>query len=301
MAGTAEILSTSEERSNAQNALKLAGKDLLPKYLAKAEELLAFLGDLFKRPGNTVKHLLDSTLTNATEGKAECEKLYQDKTQIVDKRLAVEMLKIAAYAWAGHETSDSSEYQKLTLEEIPPIIRALYNTQTGLLSDFSGLKAWLGKKGNAIVISHAGTDVQVISTVAADIIQLSKPSVLYLEAAGLLKLMLAEHPTSDFYVTGHSLGGGLAQFSVAANLNIRDNIQAYGYNPSGLSMLSLKNLGTSRLEMAKKKTWIFVTTLDPISMFGGQLGCVTTLPKSKNNGHQIGDIKECMTKYIALP
>lgn len=157
-------------------------------------------------------------------------------------------------------------------------------------------------RDNNIVISYAGTSMDDFSSIAADIIQLSAPSALYLKITGLLKLMLERNPESNFYVTGHSLGGELAQFSVTANLSeTRTNLQGYAYNPSGLSMTSLDHLGKSRLEMATKNMWIFVTGKDPVSKFGGKIGCITTLPLSETgtNGNLVGDIYECMKLYLS--
>lgn len=124
----------------------------------------------------------------------------------------------------------------------------------------------------------------------------------YLKAAGLLKIMLDSIPNKKFFVTGHSLGGGLTQFSVTANMNNNSaRLTGYGYNPAGLSMMSIKQLENDRLKKAAKIMWIFMTCKDPVSAFGGKIGCLTTLPKTDKNGHYMDDLKECMKKYLSVP
>lgn len=126
--------------------------------------------------------------------------------------------------------------------------------------------------------------------------------MLYLKAAGLLKMLRDSMPGKKFYVTGHSLGGGLTQFSVSANMNLdSDKIEGFGYNPAGLSMVSLRHLGGTRLGRAKKALWIFMTSYDPVSAVGGKAGCLTTLPKTDKNGHGMADLKVCMKKYLESP
>lgn len=68
--------------------------------------------------------------------------------------------------------------------------------------------------------------------------QLIGYSYLYIVAAGYLCTEINNHlPLKEFKVCGHSLGGGLAQFSVAANVKIHKGKSFEGicYNSAGLS------------------------------------------------------------------
>lgn len=214
------------------------------------------------------------------------------------------MLDIAEYGYVGHSGSEKGAYTKLSAEEIPQSIRVLYDEKKGLLSGSRGLLAWLEKKDedNTIVVAYSGTDFKNFEMVYADIAQLSQPSVLYLKTAGLLKLLLDHIPKKNFYVTGHSLGGGLTQFALTANMKqYSRRLTGYGYNPAGPSMPSLDHLGKDRLDKAADNMWIFMTCKDPVSAFGGKIGCLTTLPKTDKNGHGIDDVKVSMKKYMEPP
>lgn len=281
------------EKDEADRYLVNAGHDILPSYASLIEGFFTSIAEFFTP--NFIP-----TLIGISEAQAECALRYQDNGRAVDKQTASKMLDIADYAYRGH--SASGDYQKLSASEIPQSIRPLYDESLGLLSSSRGLRVWLGKKDNNIVVSYSGTDVKNFDMVYADIIQLSQPSILYLKAAGLLKIMLDSIPNKKFFVTGHSLGGGLTQFSVTANMN--DNsarLTGYGYNPAGLSMVSIKHLENDRLKKASKIIWIFMTCKDPVSAFGGKIGCLTTLPKTEKNGHYMDDLKECMKKYLSVP
>ena len=292
IAAVADWFQVNSETDRADMCLVRAGNVILPGYASVLEEFFMTISEFFSPA-------FVPSAVGLAEGQAECALFYQEK-RTVDKALADSMLTIAGYAYEGHPVSTGAEYQKLSKEELPPDIRVLYDEQQGLLSASNGLKIWIGKKDNAIVVSYSGTDVRDADMVYADIIQLSAPSVLYLKAAGFLKMMLDYIPDKQFYVTGHSLGGGLTQFSVAANMDQHGNrLQGYGYNPAGLSMTSLRHLGSSRLKNACKKMWIFMTCYDPVSLVGGKIGCLTTLPKTAQNGHGMADLKVCMQKYLS--
>jgi hypothetical protein len=290
-----EWFDISSDRDKAGMALVRAGSIVLPQY-----------GSLVKGFFAVIKEFFVSSLTSMLEimalGQGICASMYQ-KSMPVNKSLASAMLDIADYGYSGHGVSKPGEYTKLRKDEIPADLRVLYDENTGLFTSSRGLQAWLGKKDGNIVIAYSGTDLKNIDMVFADVIQLSSPSTLYLKAAGLLYKMLA-NAGNDFYVCGHSLGGGLTQFALTANMNMNagsERLQGYGYNPAGLSMVSIDHLEAARLSLAREKAWMFMTCFDPVSRFGGKIGCLTTLPKTDANGHGMDDLKKCMKKYLETP
>jgi hypothetical protein len=289
-----EWFGISSDADKASMALAKAGNVLLPEYGSLVEWFFTSVAEFF------LPSVIPS-IASITAGQIKCASSYQE-TRTVDKQLASDMLDIADYAYTGHGTSQTGEYTKLSASELPAGIRAIYTESTGLLKSARGLQVWLGKKGDNIVVSYSGTDPSNFSMVYADIAQLSSPSVLYLKAAGLLKLIAEQFSDKNIYVTGHSLGGGLTQFSLTACMKFAENrLTGFGYNPAGLSIESVNHLGDDRLAKAKKHVWIFMTCYDPVSSFGGKIGCLTTLPKSDKNGHMMVDLKECMKLYLTAP
>lgn len=283
------------EKEKADRYLINAGNTILPLYCTLIEGFFTTIAEFFTPT-------FSPTLIGIAEAQAECALRYQDNKRTVNKQMASDMLDIADYAYEGHSESKQGEFQKLSMSEIPQSIRPLYDETQGLLSSTKGLQVWLGKKDDTIIVSYSGTDIKNLDMVYADIIQLSQPSILYLKAAGLLKILLDSIPDKPFFVTGHSLGGGLTQFSLAANMNLYPNrLTGYGYNPAGLSMISIKHLEDYRLKKAAKNMWIFMTCHDPVSSVGGKIGCLTTLPKTDKNGHGMADLKVCMKKYVETP
>lgn len=228
--------------------------------------------------------------------------------------LAADMLNLANYAY-GEDSSTVSPagYIKLEEREVPEEIRSAYNAKTGFLKSEkiwgailgrknSGfcLEAWLGKntKKNTMVIAFAGT--HSAAQVVLDVAQLFAVSGCYIAGAGLLNMLMKKNPLMKFYVTGHSLGGGLTQFAVAANA-VNDNngnaLEGYAFNPAGLSIQSLNCIGHKHLNIAKGKIHVFETVNDPVSAFFGVVGSVVNLPKMRENGHTIAALKECMAQY----
>lgn len=96
-------------------------------------------------------------------------------------------------------------------------------------------------------------------------------SLVYFMALGLVVLASKQYPTSNIVVIGHSLGGGLAQFSTGSMRDTR--ITAYGYNSAGLSFLTMKKMGVPEKDLSLHKQ-IFHLHLegDIIFKIGNQLG-----------------------------
>ena len=67
----------------------------------------------------------------------------------------------------------------------------------------------------------------------SDASQLFGYNYLYIAASGYIYHLKQGNPNNNIIACGHSLGGGLAQFSIAANYC--DSSYAYGYNSAGIS------------------------------------------------------------------
>lgn len=268
----------------AEVALIHAGNELLPMYYQTFHENVA---DAFNQ-----------SVLGMGEAIIKCQSTYRTHNHI-DKAMVCDMLEVTGCAYSGNERAADTGFVKLSTAELPPVIRPLYNESNGIFTATKGLRVWLGRRGNAIAVSYSGTDPKNVDMVSADIVQLSSPSTLYLKGAGLLKILLAHFADKDFLVTGHSLGGGLTQFCVTANIDARPagGIVGYAFNPAGLSGISLSYLGPDRLRRAKDSIFAFRTRLDIVSLGGGVVGTFVTLPMTQHNGHSMTAVRSCLKRY----
>lgn len=285
------LIGLSPEQEQANEEIVRAGTALLPDYAA--------LTKISWEPSpKRFAPNLSATAFEMVEAQAECSLLYQNKSIPPDKSLASTMLMAAGYAYEGRPPAVQDDFLNLPAQEIPGRLRVLYDETAGLLKGTEGLRVWLGQFRGGIAVSFSGTDKRNLNMVYADIVQLSDPSILYLKAAGLLALLMEAMPGRTLYVTGHSLGGGLAQFALAANMT-SERLKGFAFNPAGLSMVSLRHLGADRLAAAAKSVWVFKTCRDPVSAIGGKLGCVTVLPETDRNGHGLDDLRAGMDQYLS--
>lgn len=291
------ILPSGKEEGRVQHALMEAGSKVLPEYMGFLSKMVDTYETLI-----TSLPVLDILLglSNMYDAASKAEKCYRVKNGEENKTMAEAMLRCSEYAYSGK--SDDHDYLPMKASEIPENIRSMYHESNGIFSSGHGLRVWLAAKDNDIVVAFSGTDVSNIFMDYEDYIQIYSASQLYLEAAGLLKILLETFKTQQFYVCGHSLGGGLAQFSVTANIeDCSERVKCYAYNPAGLSSNSIKHLENERLFVAKDFVWVYVTCKDPVSVLGAKLGHVIKLPKTESNGHGILSLKACMDKYLSTP
>lgn len=283
-------LSTKDEKVSL--ALMQAGFTVLPRYAGIIAAVFTDIIEFFSPP-------LVPTILGLGAGQLECAVKYQKKRPD-SKSVAGNMLNIANYGYEGFSGTSPEEFTSMENEDLPAVLRDSYDSKSGLFTNSKSLKAWLGKKNGAIVIAFSGTDVTVKDMVYTDILQLSAPSVLYLKAAGLVNLMAKQYGLVKIYITGHSLGGGLTQFALTANVNVAGTrLEGYAFNGAGLSFITVGHLEEERLFQAKNLIYHYMTCRDPVSSLGGKIGSLQTLPKSLHNGHGMADLKECMTLYMS--
>lgn len=105
-----------------------------------------------------------------------------------------------------------------------------------------GLKGFIANRNQPfgdIVIGFRGTDSK--RNIWTDILQYCFcDDIVYRKALGFVIKVAEQFPDKTINVFGHSLGGGLTQFAVAASE--RHNVFGYGYNSAGLSRLTLSRM-----------------------------------------------------------
>ena len=117
--------------------------------------------------------------------------------------------------------------------------------------------------------------------------QIFGPSLIYACAVGMVALVAQHMGQGNLFVLGHSLGGGLTQFAVAANRS--NHIEGWGFNSAGLSETSVRALLTAADVDQVAMENVVLTSLcyreaDPVSKLGGLVGTVTTIPGSADLG-----------------
>jgi len=137
---------------------------------------------------------------------------------------------------------------------------------------------------NPIVLSFRGTNLKNIGNIFTDIYQLFLgPDAAYRCALGLLLAIRKHYPNSRIDVFGHSLGGGLSQFAVAASLD--KNAYAYCYNAAGLGEETFNIITKITKKSHHHNILHLYHDYDIVSKVGYQLGAyykVSSLTKSKS-------------------
>lgn len=182
-----------------------------------------------------------------------------------------------------------------------------YDPASGHVHVRHGFNAYI-KRENAggghcnVHVAFRGTDTGhlnvFVPNVLTDIFQLYSCDICYVRAAGLIRHLLNNVPgLTSLQATGHSLGGGMAQFGVAANMPSPLPVGGVAFNAAGLSGNSLQALGAAHLTAAAGVLDHITTYCDPVSALGGGLvGGRYRIPRQNpplSNGHGLADVAAC--------
>lgn len=268
--------------------------------------LVPSYGSLLTRSMNTLKQLLvldiNEIIANLATGTVYLNKFKEQvsATSFCKPSMAALLAECSEYAYTGYVLN--KEVVSLKKEELPTELQqADYDEHTGQLKLMNGFKVWVGRKGTEIIVAFAGTEPSKVGSLLTDFQQLLAPNLMYLYAAGLVRLFLLHYSKEDVYVTGHSLGGGLTQFAVTANIeNASGRLTGVGFNSAGLSMVSLGHLGEKKIEVALSSIVHYTTVSDPVSAIGALIGIHVVLPVSEESGtgHALSCLRACMIVYV---
>ena len=226
---------------------------------------------------------------------------YEDGLSAKQKQDVVKYGKLADAAYG--EEAPPTGYSRLSAAEAKALAGSGFNVGAdGTISlpgasGGSGFNAMLfnDSSGN-VVLGFRGTEGLTapgdLWTDAAQVIGTDgKPTSQYQAAASLLKNVLA-NTSGDIVVTGHSLGGGLANYAMAAN-DLGGRVTGYTYNAAGLSEETLGYLGKTNpggIPAASAATTNVRNEGDPVSYVGAHIGVMYEVanPEGVVAAHGIG-------------
>lgn len=155
----------------------------------------------------------------------------------------------------------------LKLEDAYGLKVALFdNTKIGRCMAFAGTR---------IDFRNLRSGLVTIENILTDFIQtVYKPTPVYFASVGIVDKVLNTFPNDEkLSVFGHSLGGGLMQFSCAANNDVR--IKGYGYNAAGMSAATCDILYNHLPDQTQSKLSFISGTTD----FASKTGKIIIKPK----------------------
>lgn len=269
------------------------GKSLMPKYISTIINDTVEMIYLYAVPDEEViKQLIKDT----SEAKTIGENYRKNLNLFSDDEKKV-YLEVADYAYT--EIKEENEYgiRPLRLEELPLKLQVntdFYNSTTGILDIPDGMRVLFGKCGTRKIIGFAGTSLRKIGTLGADIQQLISPSLMYLRAVGIVNIMINTYPNEEFVIAGHSLGGGLTQAAILANVQEikKKNIKLRGiaFNSAGLSKNTLDILAEN-IDEGSNYIAHYRAENDPISQVGALAGSVEVIKGVPLGYHTIVALK----------
>lgn len=235
--------------------------------------------------------------------------LYTPKVQYLNEKTPLPVrvrnyLKVANWAYEG-KCEKVEGIRSLSFEELPELFTKYYNETIYKQNGYAILAPtpfhmWFGMEGDdTVLIGFAGTSN--LPSVMTDIQHFFGYQTSFCQMAiGVVYLMLEHYPSHNVRVIGHSLGGGLAQYSVAANIKrAQGRLTGIGFNSAGLSPEICLSLGTSLL-LAKFSISHYITPCDRVNKLGILAGSHIRLPQKGSSGHRTVDIAPCVDEYIRM-
>lgn len=154
-----------------------------------------------------------------------------------------------------------------------------------------------------ITVAFRGTQITSLGDLATDAAQIGTGSVptQYKAAAELLRNVLAatDKPVA---VAGHSLGGGLAQYAIAANSpGSSSRLSGYTFNSAGLSHAVVDSLSDAAREAAAARMTNIRNDGDSVSFFGCHLGTMYDVPNDGFFAHSVSILNRNLVGKDQLP
>ncbi len=150
-----------------------------------------------------------------------------------------------------------------------------YDQKTGIMNDSTsglGVQALQDTDNNNIILVFKGTEPTSLQDWYTNFIQyfMGKETAQYSLAVQLVTNLLQDYPSNNIILTGHSLGGGLAQYSAAYIDDSR--LSAICFNSAGLSDSALERIGDAKLSNSNNRIIQVRSTGDIVSEYGWHLG-----------------------------
>lgn len=280
-------------------AIEEAGLSVMPEYSTSVINDIVETVILYAVPDREMfekaKQLLDTAKNKADECKEESKISFDNESLKV-------FLRVAKYAYSGIKKDNKHGIIPLKKRELPEIIARMksFDEKKGILDIPGGMKVIFGKINNDIVVGFAGTEItNKIGTLGTDIQQLLSPNLTYLRAVGIVNIMkkCPNYKGKRIIVIGHSLGGGLAQTAVLANIDVKENfaeVEGVTFNSAGLSLITLdiaSKYNKENIKNASQYILHYRADKDPVSMFGALVGEVISLAGASIPYHCISNLK----------
>ena len=186
-------------------------------------------------------------------------------------------------------------YNKKLSRSAALISRDVYNNEQKEINGYkpvekledaqTGLRVVTYKKNNDIIVAYCGTndvkdfvsDAQMAMNEVPE--QFEKANQYYLNT-------VEKNPNASVMVTGHSLGGSLAQLVASKNRTT----SAITFNAFGIkSIMNNKNKESQEVFQDNKNSFNYIIMGDPVSNSTQHVGVTTRLKKTAINNHSIAN------------
>lgn len=150
----------------------------------------------------------------------------------------------------------------------------------------SGFQAELyyNPETGGLTVAFRGSEKKELADWGTDILQAAGSETTQYEAAARLLASVLDAFPGHVDVTGHSLGGGLAQYAMAAN-DLHGRVDGYTFNSAGLSRETLGRLSQAGIDEAGAHLSNVRVAGDTVSFFESHIGNIFDVPKADGTGN----------------
>lgn len=151
----------------------------------------------------------------------------------------------------------------------------------------SGFQAelYLDPQTGNLTLAFRGSESSELADWGTDALQAMGSDTTQYEAAARLLACVMDGYKGHIDVTGHSLGGGLAQYAMAAN-DLQGRVDGYTFNSAGLSRETLAKLSQRGIDDAGAHLSNVRVEGDIVSFAESHIGNIFDVPKAPGTGNE---------------